>query len=57
MSKQPRSYLRLAVVFCAIIGLYDVLYVASPALHGPRLAAPQWVMYPDFLTPWAAILR
>lgn len=55
MSKQPRLYLRLAVVFCAVIGLYDVLYVASLALHGPRLGVPQWVMYPDFLTPWAAV--
>jgi hypothetical protein len=55
MSKQSRLFLRLAVVFCAVIGLYDVLYVASLALHGPRLGAPQWVMYPDFLTPWAAV--
>ena len=55
MSISPRWYLRLAIVFCAVIGLYDVLYVASLALHGPRLGRPQWVMYPDFLTPWAAV--
>lgn len=55
MSKRSRWYLRVAVVFCAVIGLYDVIYVASLALHGPRLGPPQWVMYPDFLTPWAAV--
>jgi hypothetical protein len=55
MDLSPRLYLRLAVVFCAVIGLYDVLYVASLALHGPRLGPPQWVMYPDFLTPYAAV--
>ncbi|HEY2871340.1 MAG TPA: glycosyltransferase family 87 protein [Reyranella sp.] len=55
MSISPRWYLRLAIVFCAVIGLYDVLYVTSLALHGPRLGRPQWVMYPDFLTPWAAV--
>lgn len=55
MSTRTRWYLRLAVVFCAVIGLYDVLYVASLALHGPRLGPTQWVMYPDFLTPWAAV--
>lgn len=55
MSISTRWYLRLAIVFCAVIGVYDVLYVASLALHGPRLGRPQWVMYPDFLTPWAAV--
>src|SRR3569833_2467317 len=57
MSISSRWYLRRAVVFCAAIGLYDVLYVASLALHvhGFRIGAPQWVMYPDFLTPWAAV--
>ena len=57
MSISSRWYLRLAVVFCAAIGLYDVLYVASLALHvhGFRIGALQWVMYPDFLTPWAAV--
>lgn len=55
MSIPSRWYIRLAIVFCVVIGLYDVLYVASLALHGPRLGRPQWVMYPDFLTPWAAV--
>jgi hypothetical protein len=55
MSISPRAWLRLAIVFCIVIGLYDVIYVASLALHGPRLGPPQWVMYPDFLTPWAAV--
>jgi hypothetical protein len=55
MSIPSRTWLRLAVVFCAVVGLYDVIYVASLALHGPRLGPPQWVMYPDFLTPWAAV--
>ncbi len=59
MSLSPRLhtrlYIRLAIVFCTVIGLYDVIYVASLALHGPRLGPPQWVMYPDFLTPYAAV--
>ena len=55
MSLSPRTWLRLAIVFCTVIGLYDVVYVASLALHGPRLGPPQWVMYPDFLTPYAAV--
>jgi hypothetical protein len=55
MSLSPRLYIRLAIVFCTVIGLYDVVYVASLALHGPRLGPPQWVMYPDFLTPYAAV--
>lgn len=55
MSKQSRTWIRLAIAFCIVISLYDVAFVTSLALHGPRLGPPQWVMYPDFLTPWAAV--
>jgi hypothetical protein len=50
-----RLYIGLAILFCGSIGLYDVLYVASLLLGGPRLGPAQWVMFPDFLTPYAAI--
>lgn len=50
-----RLYCWLAILFCGLIGLYDVLYVASLLLGGPRLGPAQWVMFPDFLTPYAAV--
>lgn len=55
MPGSSRLYIGLAIAFCGVIGLYDVLYVASLMLGGPRLGLPQWVMFPDFLTPWAAV--
>ncbi|MBN9089503.1 MAG: DUF2029 domain-containing protein [Reyranella sp.] len=50
-----RLYSWLAILFCGLIGLYEVLYVASLLLGGPRLGPAQWVMFPDFLTPYAAV--
>ena len=50
-----RLYLGLAILFCGAIGLYDVAQVASPLLGGPWLGPQQWVWFPDFLTPYAAV--
>jgi alpha-1,2-mannosyltransferase len=47
--------IRLAFLFCGIVGLYDVLYVALLVADGPRLGPAQWVLFPDFLTPYAAV--
>lgn len=55
MKLTPQLYLRLAVAFCAVVGLYDVFVVASQFLGGNRFVKPQWVLYPDFLTPHSAL--
>ena len=50
-----RFYIGLAILFCGVIGLYGVASVASPLLGGPWLGPKQWVWFPDFLTPYAAV--
>ena len=55
MKFTPQLYLRLAVAFCVVVGLYDVFVVASQFLGGNRFVKPQWVLYPDFLTPHSAL--
>ncbi len=56
-----RYYLRLAVAFCVGVGLYDIVYVVALNLDVHRFsrALPPAVdliaLYPDFLTPYAAV--
>jgi alpha-1,2-mannosyltransferase len=50
-----RFYVGLAILFCGVIGLYGAASIASPLLGGPWLGAKQWVWFPDFLTPYAAV--
>lgn len=53
-------YLWAAIAFCAVVGLYDIVYVIALNLADPRFAlllkpvvsAP--TIYPDFITPYAA---
>jgi alpha-1,2-mannosyltransferase len=54
-SLPSRFYIGLAILFCGVIGLYDVAQIASPMLGGPWLGPKQWVWFPDFLTPYAAV--
>src|SRR5476651_1653010 len=61
MSRLSPYYLRLAIVFCAVVALYDVVQVialnlADPSLGlllRPTLRGP--TIYPDFITPYAAV--
>ncbi|MFM8534013.1 MAG: hypothetical protein ACKOEC_10605, partial [Acidimicrobiia bacterium] len=52
----PQLYLRLAVAFCIVIGLYGTAFVVATLLGGvPGFAGRQWVLFPDLLTPLAAV--
>jgi len=55
MTISPKLCLRAALVFCVVVGLYDALYVGFVFTGGPRIGPPQWVLFPDFLTPFAAL--
>lgn len=55
MVMSRRLYSWLAILFCGGIGLYGVASIASPLLGGPWLGPKQWVWFPDFLTPYAAV--
>ncbi len=56
MTLSPQIYFRLAVAFCIVIGLYDVAFVGATLSGGvPRFAPHQWVLFPDLLTPLAAV--
>jgi len=55
LSLPSRFYIGIAILFCGVIGLYNVAQVASPMLGGPWLGPKQWVWFPDFLTPYAAV--
>lgn len=51
----PRVYAILAITFCGLIGLYDVLYISSLIAGGPSIGPIQHALWPDFLTPYAAV--
>jgi len=53
MSTATRTNLRLAVVFCGIVGLYDGLYVIFELSGGPRIGLASDAL-PDFLVFHAA---
>lgn len=54
-------YLPVAIIFCAVVGLYDIAYVIAlnfgDGWIGPRLPPiiKLTAVYPDFLTPYAAV--
>src|SRR5512139_2671415 len=54
MTAEKRINLRLAAAFCAVVGLYDVLYVGSTMAGGPPLGPLVTVLFPDFLVFHAA---
>jgi hypothetical protein len=49
-----RTDLRLAAVFCGVLGLYDLSYVLLLLFGGPLIGPRQDVLYPDFLVFHAA---
>jgi hypothetical protein len=53
-----RSLLRpdliVAALFCAVVGMYDIAYVASSMAGGPVIGPITRVKYPDFLVFYAA---
>lgn len=52
---KPASHdLLAAAIFCAVIGLYDVLYVWWLISHGPLIGLKVTVLFPDFLVFQAA---
>jgi hypothetical protein len=61
MSTLSPYYLRIAIVFCAVVGLYDILYVIALHLDDKRVAlalrpiSDGIVIYPDFITPYGAV--
>ncbi len=50
-----RLDLGIAGVFCAAVGLYDILYVAFAFTGGPVIGPRNLVMFPDFLVFHAAV--
>jgi alpha-1,2-mannosyltransferase len=50
-----RVDLVVAVAFCAVLGLYDVLYVVFTLSGGPRIGSSLAVLFPDFLVFYAAV--
>lgn len=61
MSAPSPHYLRIAVAFCVVVGLYDVLYVIALNVDQQRFTRTLWpavelvTLYPDFITPYAAV--
>jgi hypothetical protein len=49
-----RSDLRLAAVFCGMVGLYELLWVAFTLTRGPVIGPVIDVLFPDFLVFHAA---
>jgi alpha-1,2-mannosyltransferase len=43
-----------AAIFCAVVGLYDIAYVASSMVGGPVIGPVNSVRFPDFLVFYAA---
>lgn len=55
MSPASRIDLRIAAVFCGVVGLYHVLYLALLLSGGPLIGPSQNVLFPDFLVFHAAV--
>jgi hypothetical protein len=49
-----RTDLRIAALFCGVLGLYDLVYVLLLLVGGPLIGPRQDVLYPDFLVFHAA---
>ena len=50
-----RPDLRLAALFCGIVGLYELLFVAFTLSRGPVIGPRIDVLFPDFLVSQAAV--
>lgn len=46
--------LRLAALFCGVVGLYDLLTITLFLSGGPLIGPGRWVLFPDFLVFHAA---
>jgi hypothetical protein len=55
MTEPSRADLRLATLICGIVGLYDVLYVASTLSRTGMLGYRVDILFPDFLVFHAAV--
>ena len=54
MTSTSRIDLQVAAAFCAVVGLYDVLFVVSTFAGGPEIWPSVQVLFPDFLVFHAA---
>jgi hypothetical protein len=50
----PGLLLKLAVAFCAAVGVYDVLTIILFLSGGPYIGPQRWVLFPDFIVYHAA---
>ncbi|MBN9535181.1 MAG: DUF2029 domain-containing protein [Alphaproteobacteria bacterium] len=50
----PAFLLRVAAVFAAVVGAYDVLTITLFLSGGPLIGPQRWVLFPDFLVFHAA---
>lgn len=50
----PGLLVKLAVAFCAVVGVYDVLTIILFLADGPNIGPPRWVLFPDFIVYHAA---
>jgi uncharacterized membrane protein YhaH (DUF805 family) len=50
----PGLLLKLAVAFCAVVGVYDVLTITLFLSGGPYIGPQRWVLCPDFIVFHAA---
>jgi alpha-1,2-mannosyltransferase len=55
MTSTSRIDLRIAAVFCGVVGLYHVLYLALLLSGGPVIGPIQNILFPDFLVFHAAV--
>ena len=56
MTSTSRIDLRIAAVFCGVVGLYHVIYLALLLSGGPVIGPIQNILFPDFLVFHAAVL-
>lgn len=50
----PKLLLQVAIAFCAIVGVYEVLTIILFLSDGPNIGPPRWVLFPDFIVYHAA---
>jgi len=55
MSPASRTDLRIAAVFCGVVGLYDAIHVYFTLSGGPVIGPIMGVLFPDFLVFHAAV--
>lgn len=50
----PGLLVKLAVVFCAAVGIYDVVAIILFLSGGPYIGPQRWILFPDFIVFHAA---